>query len=98
MITSLHMYLYRVDNDIFSEEMYQSSWLYQSITYLTSTRTPMKTLPSEPIPCMSNLYKLTTKCVTEVAIIGRKRVYWRTILVQKRGSKEYKAKLCSILA
>lgn len=59
---------------------------------------PMKTLPSEPIPCMSNLYKLTTKCVTEVAIIGRKRVYWRTILVQKRGSKEYKAKLCSILA
>ncbi|KAL6120503.1 hypothetical protein NUSPORA_02763 [Nucleospora cyclopteri] len=44
----------------------QPSWFYQGFTYLIPKGTPSKRSDFRPITCMSNLYKLTTKCVTQV--------------------------------
>ncbi|KAL6121683.1 hypothetical protein NUSPORA_01372 [Nucleospora cyclopteri] len=44
----------------------QPIWFYQGLTYLIPKGTPSKRSDFRPITCMSNLYKLTTKCVTQV--------------------------------
>ena len=41
-------------------------WFYKGITYLIPKGTPKQGSDFRPITCMSNLYKLTTKCVTRV--------------------------------
>ena len=41
-------------------------WFYKGITYLIPKGVPQKGSDFRPITCMSNLYKLTTKCVTRV--------------------------------
>ena len=51
---------------IFLENQAEKSWFYKGITYLIPKGTPTKGSDFRPITCMSNLYKLTTKCVTKV--------------------------------
>ena len=41
------------------------SWFYQGLTFLIPKDEPTKG-SVRPITCMSNLYKLSTKCITEV--------------------------------
>lgn len=62
-----HKYLYKAIIDIVSCKEEAESWFYSGCTYLI----PKKELPSEgsdfrPITCLSNLYKLTTKLLTNV--------------------------------
>ena len=61
-----HQYLYRVIRKICLENQSESNWFYKGITYLIPKGTPTKGSDFRPITCMSNLYKLTTKCVTKV--------------------------------
>ncbi|KAL6120952.1 hypothetical protein NUSPORA_02218 [Nucleospora cyclopteri] len=44
----------------------QLSWFYQGLTYLIPKGTPSKGSDFRAITCMSNLYKLTTKFITQV--------------------------------
>jgi len=62
-ISSLHSVLYEVIKTICLSSQEEDTWFYKGLTYLIP-----KTRGSDfrPITCMSNLYKLTTKCVTEV--------------------------------
>jgi len=63
---SLHLHLYEVVKKICLENQSERSWFYKGITYLIPKGTPTKGSDFRPITCMSNLYKLTTKCVTKV--------------------------------
>ncbi|KAL6120426.1 hypothetical protein NUSPORA_02848 [Nucleospora cyclopteri] len=65
-IKSLHQPLYEVIKEIVVEGNEQPSWFYQRLTYLIPKGTPSKGSDFRPITCMSNLYKLITKCVTQV--------------------------------
>ncbi|KAL6120501.1 hypothetical protein NUSPORA_02765 [Nucleospora cyclopteri] len=65
-IKSLHQPLYEVIKGIVVEGNEQPSWFYQGLTYLIPKGTPSKWSDFRSITCMSNLYKLTTKCVTQV--------------------------------
>ena len=65
-LTSFHEILYEVIRNICLNGISQNSWFYKGITYLIPKGTPTKGSDFRPITCMSNLYKLTTKCVTEV--------------------------------
>ena len=51
------------------------NWFYTGITYLIPKSEPTKGSDFRPITCMSNLYKLTTKCVIQVL----------QLIVEKRG-------------
>jgi hypothetical protein len=63
---SLHYPLYTVIKRICLENQSESDWFYKGITYLIPKGIPKKGSDFRPITCMSNLYKLTTKCVTKV--------------------------------
>ncbi|KAL6120568.1 hypothetical protein NUSPORA_02682 [Nucleospora cyclopteri] len=63
---SLHQPLYEIINRIIVKANEQLSWFYQGLTYLIPKGMLSKGLDFRPITCMSNLYKLTTKCVTQV--------------------------------
>lgn len=63
---SLHGNLYRLAKATCMGEIEGESWFYTGITYLIPKGTPTKGSDFKPITCMSNLYKLTTKCVTQV--------------------------------
>jgi len=63
---SIHLHLYEVVKKICLENQSQNSWFYKGITYLIPKGNPNKGSDFRPITCMSNLYKLTTKCVTKV--------------------------------
>ncbi|KAL6120498.1 hypothetical protein NUSPORA_02768 [Nucleospora cyclopteri] len=63
---SLHQPLCEIIKGIIVEAHEQPSWFYQGLTYLIPKGTPSKGSDFRPITCMSNLYKLTTKCVTQV--------------------------------
>ncbi|KAL6120545.1 hypothetical protein NUSPORA_02707 [Nucleospora cyclopteri] len=63
---SLHQPRYEIIKGIIVEAHEQPSWFYQGLTYLILKGTPSKGSDFRPITCMSNLYKLTTKCVTQV--------------------------------
>ncbi|KAL6120577.1 hypothetical protein NUSPORA_02671 [Nucleospora cyclopteri] len=72
-IKSLHQPLYEIIKGIIVEAHEQLSWFYQGLTYLMTKGTPSKGSDFRPITCMSNLYKLTTKCVTQVMQLGVKK-------------------------
>ena len=64
--SSLHESLYRlVRNTCMGQEVVED-WFFKGITYLIPKGTPKQGSDFRPITCMSNLYKLTTKCVTKV--------------------------------
>ncbi|KAF7684529.1 LINE-1 retrotransposable element ORF2 protein [Astathelohania contejeani] len=63
-ISSVHKHLYDIIKDICLEGMAQADLFYQGMTYLIPKGNSSKGSNFRPIICMSNLYKLTTKCVT----------------------------------
>ncbi|KAF7682751.1 LINE-1 retrotransposable element ORF2 protein, partial [Astathelohania contejeani] len=65
-ISSVHKHLYNSIKNICLEGRAQADWFYQGITYLIFKVSPSKGSDFRPITCMSDLYKLTTKCVTQV--------------------------------
>ena len=65
-ISSLHSALYEVVKSICLSGQEEDGWFYKGITYLIPKGTPTRGSDFRPITCMSNLYKLTTKCVTQV--------------------------------
>ncbi|KAL6120472.1 hypothetical protein NUSPORA_02797 [Nucleospora cyclopteri] len=52
--------------EIIVEGNEQPIWIYQGLKYLIPEGTLSKGSDFRPITCMPNLYKLTTKCVTQV--------------------------------
>ncbi|KAL6120371.1 hypothetical protein NUSPORA_02907 [Nucleospora cyclopteri] len=58
--------LYEFIKGIIVEAHEQPSWFYQGLIYLIPKGTTSKGSDFRPITCMSNLYKLTKKCVTQV--------------------------------
>ncbi|TBU11757.1 reverse transcriptase, partial [Hamiltosporidium tvaerminnensis] len=64
-LTTLHKYLYDIVKAICFEGTPQANWFYHGLTYLIPKSVPQKGSDYRPINCMSNLYKLTTKCVTK---------------------------------
>jgi len=64
--SSLHEHLYRLVKATCMGEIKGESWFYTGITYLIPKGIPVKGSDFRPITCMSNFYKLTTKCVTQV--------------------------------
>ena len=58
--------MYEIIKDICIHSTEEDDWFYRSITYLIPKENPVSGSDFRPITCMSNLYKLTTKCVTEV--------------------------------
>ena len=65
-LESLHQPLYEITRKICLSNESEEDWFYKGITYLIPKGTPTKGSHFRPITCMSNLYKLTTKCVTRV--------------------------------
>ncbi|TBU12308.1 reverse transcriptase [Hamiltosporidium tvaerminnensis] len=65
-LTSLHKYLYDIVKAICLEGTPQADWYYCGLTYLIPKGTLRRGSDYRSIACMSNLYKLTTKCVTKV--------------------------------
>ncbi|KAF7682988.1 LINE-1 retrotransposable element ORF2 protein [Astathelohania contejeani] len=65
-ISSVQKHLYDIINNICLEGRARADWFYQGIKYLIPKGNPCKGSDFKPITCMSNLYKLTTKCVTQV--------------------------------
>lgn len=65
-LESLHFPLFEIIKKICLENQSESEWFYKGITYLIPKGIPEKGSDFRPITCMSNLYKLTTKCVTQV--------------------------------
>ncbi|TBU07119.1 hypothetical protein CWI39_0368p0010, partial [Hamiltosporidium magnivora] len=65
-LTSLHKYRYDIVTVICLEGTPQADWYYCGLTYLIPKGTPKTGSDYRPITCMSNLNKLTTKCVTQV--------------------------------
>jgi hypothetical protein len=64
--TSLHESLYLLIRRTCKEQLNCEQWFFKGITYLLPKGVPKKGGDFRPITCMSNLYKLTTKCVTAV--------------------------------
>lgn len=64
-MSSLHDYLYSIVRSICLDGTSEGPWFYKGLTYLIPKGTAEKGSDFRPITCMSNLYKLTTKCVTE---------------------------------
>lgn len=64
--TPIHPFLYNSIKDICLNGKTPESWFYKGLTYLIPKGTPTRGSDFRPITCMSNLYKLTTKCTTKV--------------------------------
>ncbi|EQB60176.1 hypothetical protein NAPIS_ORF02256 [Vairimorpha apis BRL 01] len=62
----LHPFLYSSIKEVCFGGKTPESWFYKGITYLIPKGTPTRGSDFRPITCMSNLYKLTTKCTTKV--------------------------------
>ncbi|TBU10066.1 reverse transcriptase, partial [Hamiltosporidium tvaerminnensis] len=65
-LTTLHKYIYDIVKVICLEGTTQADWFYCGLTYLIPKGIPRRGSDYRPITCMSNLYKLTTKCATKV--------------------------------
>jgi hypothetical protein len=65
-LTEAHEDLYRVVKKMSLNGEEQEEWFYTGVTYLVPKGVPEKGSDFRPITCMSNLYKLTTKCATQV--------------------------------
>ncbi|TBU10471.1 reverse transcriptase, partial [Hamiltosporidium tvaerminnensis] len=72
-LTTLHKYLYDIVKVICLEGTPQADWFYCGLTYLIPKGIPQRGSDYRPITCMSNLYKLTTRCVTKVVQIEVER-------------------------
>ncbi|CDR71844.1 hypothetical protein, conserved [Babesia bigemina] len=65
-LTSLHRVIYRLVEEACQQGKVQDDWFYCGITYLLpKNKKPKSAAQYRPITCMSNLYKLTTRCATE---------------------------------
>ena len=64
--SSLHEHIYNIIKKTCIGEINGEGWFYRGITYSIPKGTSTKGSDYRPIICMSNLYKLTTKCVTKV--------------------------------
>jgi len=64
--TSLHAKIYEMIKRTCMSEEKVEKWFYTGITYLIPKGIPIQGSDYRPITCMSNLYKLTTKCVTKL--------------------------------
>lgn len=64
--TSLHISIYNLIRETCMGKTVPEEWFYKGITYLIPKGTPVLGSDFRPITCMSNLYKVTTKCVTAV--------------------------------
>ncbi|GIX62592.1 reverse transcriptase [Babesia caballi] len=65
-LTELHDILHRQTMKVALGEAPLEEWMCRGITYLfPKNDTPTNASQYRPITCMSNLYKITTKCVTE---------------------------------
>ena len=73
--TSLHSSMYLLTRDTCMGKELNEDWFFKGITYLLPKGIPMQGSDFRPITCMSNLYKLTTKCVTKVM----------QLIVERRG-------------
>ncbi|TBU12146.1 hypothetical protein CWI38_0879p0020, partial [Hamiltosporidium tvaerminnensis] len=80
-LTTLHKYIYDIVKVIYIEGTPQPDWFYCGLTYLILKGIPRRGSDYRPITCMSNLYKLTTKCVTKVVQIEVER---RGLLAEKQ--------------
>ncbi|TBU11464.1 reverse transcriptase [Hamiltosporidium tvaerminnensis] len=94
-LTTLHKYIYDIVKVICLEGTPQADWFYCGLTYLIPKGIPRRGSDYRPITCMSNLYKLTTKCVTKVVQI---EVEKRGLLVENqlgavRGVQEAKEQI-----
>ncbi|MGL4850845.1 MAG: hypothetical protein ACRC28_18320, partial [Clostridium sp.] len=65
-ISSLHPEIYKVIRNICLASDAQDKWFYKGITHLIPKGTPKSGKDFRPFTCMSNLYKLTTKCATSI--------------------------------
>ena len=67
-------------------------WFYKGLTYLISKDTPTRGNNFRPITCMSNLYKLTTKCATKFMqlLVEEKDYCLKIRWIQLDGYKELK--------
>ena len=74
-LVPIHKPLYEIIRNICLSHKSEQSWFYKWITYLIPKGKPDKGGDFRPITCMSNLYKLTTKCVTQIM----------QLLVESRG-------------
>ncbi|KAI4290877.1 hypothetical protein PAPHI01_0151 [Pancytospora philotis] len=72
-ISSLHDSLYEVIRGVCLEGTKPQEWFYKGLTYLMPKGEAKRGSDFRPITCMSCLYKLTTKCVTEVVRIEVER-------------------------
>ncbi|KAF9762412.1 hypothetical protein NGRA_2030 [Nosema granulosis] len=63
---SLYPYLYEAIKKICVEGDTAEQWFYKGLTYLFPKGNPTTGGDFRPITCMTNLYKLTTKCTTRV--------------------------------
>ncbi|KAK1347283.1 hypothetical protein LUQ84_003258 [Hamiltosporidium tvaerminnensis] len=66
-------YLYDIVKAICLEGTPQADWYYCGLTYLIPKGAPKTGSDYRPITFMSNLYKLTTKCVTKVVQVEVER-------------------------
>lgn len=62
----VHKHLYEIIRGICIGEVEEEGWFYKGITYLIPKGSPAKGSDFRPITCVSNLYKLATKCLTKV--------------------------------
>ncbi|KAF7683683.1 LINE-1 reverse transcriptase like protein [Astathelohania contejeani] len=72
-MSSVHKHLYNIIKNICLEGRAQADWFYQGTKYLIPKGNPCKGSDFRPITCMFNLYKLTTKFVTQVMQLEVKR-------------------------
>ncbi|EQB60316.1 hypothetical protein NAPIS_ORF02093 [Vairimorpha apis BRL 01] len=64
----LHPFIYTCIKEVYLDGKTLESWFYKGITYLIPKGTPTRGSDFRPITCMSNLYKLATKCTTKPSI------------------------------
>lgn len=63
-MTAIHKEVYKIVRKICLENYAEKDWFYKGLTYLIPKGTPKSGKDFRPIKCMSNLYKLVTKCAT----------------------------------
>jgi hypothetical protein len=65
-MSSLHEVLYKIIKEICLDGIIQENWLYTGSTFLIPKGEATEGSHFRPITCMSNLYRLMTKCVTRI--------------------------------
>ena len=65
-MTGLHDHIYRLVKEVCLEGREEDDWFYKGLTILIPKGKATSGSEFRPITCMPTLYKLTTKCVTEM--------------------------------